>query len=229
MQVKCNINESRITLIQPNMPAKISIDAIPGMKLQGVVKKVNRYAEPGGFFSSAIKEYATIIEIINPPENIRTGMTAEVQIFVEQLEDALQIPIQGLYEHGGDMYTLVQRTPTTFDTVQVKIGATNDTMASIEEGLSANDKVVLNLRDHLTLMELPDVEEEDNSAMRALSAKRKEAMMSVGSDRSDVDGSPAGDASPPDGPLDGESGEMRLAPAVDLWERAVAVACPMPM
>ncbi len=95
MQVKCKINESRITLIQEGMPAKISVDAIPGMKLTGRVQKVNRYAEPSSFFSSSIKEYATIIEIINPPENIRTGMTAETQIFVEQLEDAAQIPIQG--------------------------------------------------------------------------------------------------------------------------------------
>lgn len=168
MQVKCKINESRITLIKPGMPVKIAIDAIPDMKLKGIVRKVNRYAEPNGFFSSSIKEYATTIEIIDPPENIRTGMTSEVQIFVEQLENALQIPIQALYEHGGNLYTLVQRSPTTFDTVAVQIGATNDTMASIADGLKENDLVVLNLREHLTLMDLPDLEDEDNSEMRDL-------------------------------------------------------------
>ncbi len=172
MQVKCKINESRITLIQEGMPAKISVDAIPGMRLTGRVQKVNRYAEPGSFFSSSIKEYATIIEIIDPPENIRTGMTAETQIFVEQLEDATQIPIQGLYEHGNEMYSLIQRGPDTFETVKVAIGATNDTMASITEGLSEGDKVVLNLREHLSLMDLPDVVVEDNSEMRRLGAER---------------------------------------------------------
>ena len=172
MQVKCKVNESRITLIQEGMPAKISVDAIPGMRLTGRVQKVNRYAEPGSFFSSSIKEYATIIEIINPPENIRTGMTAETQIFVEQLEDATQIPIQGLYEHGNEMYSLIQRGPDTFETVKVNIGATNDTMASITEGLSEGDRVVLNLREHLSLMDLPDVVVEDNSEMRKLGAER---------------------------------------------------------
>ncbi|TWU58840.1 macrolide transporter subunit MacA [Rubripirellula tenax] len=180
MQVKCNINESRITLVRFGMPVKIQIDAIPGLKLRGIVKKVNRYAEPGGFFSSSIKEYATTIEIVDPPENIRTGMTSEVQIFVEQLEDALQIPIQGLYEHGGEMYTLVQRSPKSFDTVKVAIGATNDTMASITEGLKADDRIVLNLREHLTLMELPDVAEEDNSEMRKLGAEREFAQQPGG-------------------------------------------------
>lgn len=168
MQVKCKINESRITLVNEGMAARISVDAIPGLKLKGRVKKVNRYAEPSSFFSSSIKEYATIIEIIDPPENIRTGMTAEVQIFVEQLDDALQIPIQGLYEHGPDMYSLLQKGPDAFETVKVKIDATNDTMASITEGISENDTVVLNLRDHLSLMELPEIVREDNSEMKDL-------------------------------------------------------------
>jgi RND family efflux transporter MFP subunit len=171
MQVKCKINESRITLIREGMPAKITVDAIPGMNLTGQVMKVNRYAEPSSFFSSSIKEYATIIEIIDPPDNIRTGMTAEVQIFVEQIEDALQIPIQGLYEHGNDMYTLIQKGPQSFETTKVEIGATNDTMASIADGITENDKIILNLRQHLSLMELPEVVREDNSNMREIAAQ----------------------------------------------------------
>lgn len=175
MQVKCKINESRITLIREGMAAKISVDAIPGLKLVGRVKKVNRYAEPSSFFSSSIKEYATLIEIIDPPEEIRTGMTAEVQIFVEQLSDSLQIPIQGLYEHGNQMFSLVQRGPDEFETVAVSIGATNDSMASIDEGLQENDRVILNLRDHLSLMELPELVREDNSSMRDLASEAPEA------------------------------------------------------
>lgn len=141
------------------------------MNLTGRVIKVNRYAEPSSFFSSAIKEYATIIEVIDPPNNIRTGMTAEVQIFVEQIEDALQIPIQGLYEHGNDMYSLVQKGPQSFETAKVKIGATNDSMASITEGLSENQTIVLNLRQHLSLMELPEIVREDNSNMREIAGQ----------------------------------------------------------
>ncbi len=170
MQVNVKINESRITLIEEGMPVRIAVDAIPGMKLTGRVKKVNRYAEPSSFFSSSIKEYATFIEIIDPPENIRTGMTAEVQVFVEQLSDALQIPIQGLYEHGGEMYCLAKRGDK-FETLPVEIGATNDTMASIIGGVNQGDELVLNLRSHLSLMDLPDVEEEDNSEMRKIGDK----------------------------------------------------------
>ena len=192
MQIKCKVNESRITLIEEGMPVKISVDAIPGMKLQGRVIKVNRYAEPGSFFSSSIKEYATIVAIIDPPETIRTGMTAEAQIFVEQLDDALQIPIQGLYEHGGKMYSLVQSSPQSFETRLVKIGATNDTMASIEDGLEEDETVVLNLREHLSLMDLPDVVAEDNSDMRKLGAAKKPSGGSSVEDGPSAGGPPRG-------------------------------------
>ncbi|MCC9599134.1 efflux RND transporter periplasmic adaptor subunit [Stieleria sp. JC731] len=168
MQVKCKINESRITLISEGMAAKITVDAIPGLSLKGRVAKVNRYAEPSSFFSSSIKEYAITIDIINPPETIRTGMTAGVQIFVEQLDNAIQMPIQGLYEHGGKMYAMVQEGPQKFRTQVVKIGATNDTMVTIQDGVEEAETVVLNLREHLSLMDLPEVIAEDNSEMREI-------------------------------------------------------------
>ncbi len=165
MQVRCNVNESRITLLEKGMPAKIRIDAQPNLGLTGHVAKVNRYAEPGSWYSSSIKEYGVIVEISNPPENIRTGMTAAVEVFVEQLPDATQVPIQAVYEHDNRMFAMVQTGAQEFQTRQVKISATNDTMASITEGLVAGDKAVLNLRQHLSLMDLPEVIAEDNSDM----------------------------------------------------------------
>lgn len=192
MQVKCKINESRVTLIREGMPAKISVDAIPGLKLVGRVKKVNRYAEPGSWMSSSVKEYATIIEIIDPPENIRTGMTAEAQIFVEQIPDALQVPIQALYEHGEDFYTLVQKSEEQFETVNVSVKATNDKMAAIESGIAQGDSVILNLRDHLNLMTLPELVVEDNSAMRDISKDKGRAA----GESSAADSSSKGEAEP---------------------------------
>ncbi len=168
MQVNAKINESRVTLVREGMPARIRVDAVPGLELSGRITKVNRYAEPGSFFSSSIKEYATIIEIIDPPESIRTGMTAEVQIFVEQLPDALQIPIQGVYEYKDVALALVDKGNGELETRTVKVGAANSKTATIEEGIAEGENVVLNLRDHLHLVDLPTVAAVDNSDMMAI-------------------------------------------------------------
>ena len=171
MQVKANVNESRITLIRPGMPAKIRVDAVNNLELVGRVSKVSRYAEPGSWFSSSIKEYATIVEIVEPPETIRTGMTAEVQIFVEQLPNATQVPIQAIYEHGGKTYSLVKKGSTSFDTREVTMGATNETLATIKDGITPGESVVLNLRQNLSLMNLPKLEREDNAALASMAGE----------------------------------------------------------
>lgn len=157
MQVKADVNESRITLISEGMAAKIKVVSVPDEMLARV-KRVNKYAEPGSFFSSTVKEYATYIEIIDPPEAIRTGMTAEVQIYVAQIPDALQIPVHGVYEFKGHHFCLKQ-LGEGWETVEIEIGATNDEMVTVDSGLEEGDNVVLNPRKHLSLMQLPEVEE----------------------------------------------------------------------
>ncbi|QDS91633.1 Macrolide export protein MacA [Roseimaritima multifibrata] len=190
MQVSAKINESRVTLLEEGMPARIRVDAIPGLQLQGRVTKVNRYAEPGSWMSSSIKEYGTTIKIIDPPPSIRTGMTAEVQIFVQQLDDALQIPIQGVYEYRGNTLALMRGSNGELETRNVTVVATNDKMATISDGITEGEDVVLNLRDHLDLVNLPEVAAIDNSDMAAL-------RQAPGAKTADADG--PSNAGPPSG------------------------------
>ena len=164
MQVRAKISEGRITMVKEGMPVKITVDAVPGLELLGSVTKVNRYAEPSSFYGSSIKEYATIVQIGNPPSEIRTGMTAAVRIFADQRTDAIQVPVQGIYEHGKQTYSLI-KTNHGFATREVVVAATNDTTAAISEGLKPGDVVVLDLRSHLDLLDLPELKTLDNGSV----------------------------------------------------------------
>lgn len=169
MQVKAKINESRITLVREGMPARIRVNAVQG-DLLGQVTKVNKYAEPGSWYSSSVKEYATFIQILDPPEAIRTGMTAEVRIFVEQLEDAVQAPILTVYEMKGHHFMLV-KNGDKWETKEVTIGATNDKYVTLLDGVTEGMEVALNPREHLDLMEIPEIKEEDDRGKLAEIAK----------------------------------------------------------
>lgn len=179
MQVKAKVNESRITLIRVGMPVKIGITAADG-ELLGRVTRVNKYSEPNsGWSSSSVKEYVTLIEILNPPETIRTGMTAEVRIFVEQLKDALQLPVQAIYEYRGHYFCL-KKSVDQWETKEIKIGATNDKMVTIAEGLTENDEVVLDPRNYLDLMKLPEIPEiTDRTELSEMAAAAKNAPPTV--------------------------------------------------
>ncbi len=158
MQIKATVNESRISLIRVGMPVEITVDAVRDRKLSGTVVKVNQYAEPGSWSSGNIQEYASFVEIHDPPPAIRTGMNAEVRIFVERLPEALQVPVQALYETKGSYFCLL-KSGNQFETRQVQVGSSNDSFMTVESGLQEGEVVVMNPRslpDRLSLPDLPD-------------------------------------------------------------------------
>ncbi|MFP6754027.1 MAG: efflux RND transporter periplasmic adaptor subunit [Pirellulaceae bacterium] len=107
MQVKAKVNEGRVPYVRVGQAVKVKVGALEGQELDGIVEKVNPYAEPTGYFSSGVKEYATFIRIIDPPTTIRTGMSAEVSIYVKSENNALQVPVQVLHEESTELYCLV--------------------------------------------------------------------------------------------------------------------------
>jgi multidrug resistance efflux pump len=156
MQVKAKVSESRINLVKEGMPVSIRIDAFGDSVLEGSVIRVNKYAEPGNWFSSSIKEYATFIQIHDPPLSLRVGLTAEVRIHVESRADALQVPVQAIYDRGGQTFCLVQNG-TDWDTREVVISSTNEKTAAIDEEksepLQPGERIVMNPRKHLALFD----------------------------------------------------------------------------
>jgi RND family efflux transporter MFP subunit len=203
MQVKATINESRIALVKENMPCLIKIEAFEGRELKGRVTKVNSYAEPGSFFSSQVKEYATFVEILDPPVDLRTGMTAEVRIFVERLPAAVQVPIQAIYEKQNFLFCL-KRDGESWKTQEVQIGSSNEKFVTITSGIEEGDRVVLNPRQHESLLELPDLPDVPISQLdRKQQAARAGLIGAESPPGGGPPGGPAGQAPRPDGPPGG--------------------------
>jgi hypothetical protein len=156
MQVRATVNEARVTLIREGLPVTIRVDALKDEIIEGEVIKVNQYAEASSYSSGNIKKYATIIKITNPTPELRVGMNAEVRIHVERKPDALQVPVQTLAELKGHFFTLV-KNGEQYETREVKIGSTNDKVATIETGLKEGDEIVMNPRAAGNLLKLPNL------------------------------------------------------------------------
>lgn len=158
MQVKATISEARVNAVRPGMPVAIRVDAMQDEVLQGEVTKVNQYAEPGGWSSGNVKKYATFIRVINPPDDLRAGMNAEVRVYIERQPEALQVPVQAIAEHKNHFFCLVEDVEGNLQTRPVECGASNDMFMVVTSGLQQGDRVVLNprSRSELELPELPD-------------------------------------------------------------------------
>ena len=167
MQVKARVNEGRIAFIRKGQRVDVTVGALEGQVLQGVVSKVNKYPEATSWFNSEVKEFATYIKILNPPEAIRTGLTAEVEMLVNTMANQTMIPVQTLHEDQEQAFCLIKRTydpknplhikelggrhgdqgaEFSVEIVLVENAASNNKFLAITSGLKAGDMVVMNPR-----------------------------------------------------------------------------------
>jgi hypothetical protein len=178
MQIKATVNEARVTLIRSGLPVTIRVDALKDTLIEGIITKVNQYAEPSGRSTGTIKKYATMIKITNPTPELRVGMNAEVRIHVERSSDALQVPVQALAEVKGHYFTLV-KNGEKYETREVKIGSSNDKVATIESGLSKGEEFVMNPRSAGKLLVLPNLPDVVNSIAQGEIKRNTAAQMPV--------------------------------------------------
>ena len=182
MQVKAKVSESRVNLIKDGMAVSIRIDAFGDEVLDGTVTRVNKYAEPSNWFSSTVKEYATYIKILDPPPSLRVGLTAEVRIHVESRPEALQVPVQAIYERNGKTFCLIQNG-TRWDTREVLISSTNEKTAAIDEDksepLREGELIVMNPRKHLTLFDANKLPKEQAEPPRVAKSAKEPAKAAV--------------------------------------------------
>jgi len=181
MEIKVLINEQSITAIRPDMPATISVDALPNANLKGYVTKVNSYAEQGGWgSSSSVREYAVFVRILDPPRELIPGMNASVTIQTEAQPDVLQAPLQCIYAANNTNFVLKKTGETSFETTEVKIAGENSINVWIEDGVNEGDLLVMDPGQYRELMDLPDqevdnrIELPDGTAEAAASEKASE-------------------------------------------------------
>jgi hypothetical protein len=137
------------------MPARIEVEGLPDLKLSGKVTRVNEYPASERWFNANVKEYATTVEVFEPPAGLRPGMTASVAIRVETIDEALQVPIQSVVERKGKYYCL-QNRGKQIEPHEVVTGAMNEKFIVIKSGLAVDDTVLLNPRAHLEAARLED-------------------------------------------------------------------------
>ena len=161
MRVMTKVHESRVGRVRPGMKADLMLDAMPELNLIGRVTDVSEYPLPAiSVYMSHVKEYLVEIEIEQPPRGLRPGMTAEVNILVDQHESALQLPIEAVVERNDVVFCAVPTADGGIETRQIVVGTMNETDIVIESGLAENESVVLNVTDPevLELMDLPSDE-----------------------------------------------------------------------
>jgi HlyD family secretion protein len=107
MEVRVNVNENDIVNVKVGDPVKISIDAYPDRKFNGVVRELAASAaNAGGTASGASAASGTVsdevtnfivkIRVKDKDLALRPGMSATADIETQSVKDAVAVPIQSV-------------------------------------------------------------------------------------------------------------------------------------
>lgn len=155
MRVLARVNEARIDQVKKGMKVHVVADAFPEEQLDGIVQTVGEYPLPNIIPYSTVKEYAAEIDIVNPPESLRSGMTAKVAIQVSAMDQVVQVPLQAILEREERHFCLVPDEEGHMEAREVELGPSNDSMVVIKKGLAAEEQVLLSPQNYESQIELP--------------------------------------------------------------------------
>ena len=143
MKVEIKIHETWIDKIKIGQKARINVTAFREDTLTGEVIKEAPMADPEEWMNPDLKVYSTDIRIDGTHESLKTGMTAMVEVIIEELKDVISVPIQTVVNVEGKKVCYVA-SATGPQQRQIETGSFNDDFVEIKSGLSEGEKVLLN-------------------------------------------------------------------------------------
>ncbi len=138
LEIVVNMAEVDVPKIKVGQTAQISLDALANVSLTGEVTLV----APAGVLSQGVVNYPVTVAIKDATAEVKTGMTANVNIITDQRDNVLVVPNRAVSTVGRQkMVTVVfeGRDMTT----PVVTGMSGDTTTEIVSGLKEGDVVVV--------------------------------------------------------------------------------------
>jgi len=143
MVVQVKLHESVVKQVADGAPAYATIDAYPDKRLKARVTKIAVMPDRTAWWMPAgAKSYATQITLDEAPTGLKPGMSAQVEILVDDRPDVLQVPVSSVYVDKGYQVAYV-KTASGPQVRRVDLGLSNDRNVEIVSGLEAGETVYL--------------------------------------------------------------------------------------
>lgn len=164
MKVTVQVGEKDITKIAVGQSANVTYPAFPDIVSQGTVTAIASVANSDSSYGSGSVTFNVDILIEAPDARLKPGMTAEVSVVTEQLDDVVMVPTMALMTEDGENYYVNLATDSEGKEtrrVKVTVVTQNDNEAVIgktqvkrdEQGNEINaDIPVTKLRDGDTIV-----------------------------------------------------------------------------
>jgi HlyD family secretion protein len=145
LEVVAAVDETTIRQVSAGQDATITFDAFPGQRFKGKVLSVPME----GSLQGGVMVYDVPLSLSGAEKlDLLVGMTANIEIQVGQVTNALLVPTMALQKANGSYEVMVPNTTNpkgSPESVPVEVGLSNGTYTQITKGLNAGDQVIVQL------------------------------------------------------------------------------------
>ncbi len=136
--VMADVFEQDLALVQPGADAKITIKAYPGRSFAGRVDFVYPNISPD------TRTAKIRIQVANGDGLLKTDMYATVELAAPMAATpVVAVPESAVLDTGTKQVVLIERGAGLYEPHTVKLGARADGYVVVENGVAADDKVVI--------------------------------------------------------------------------------------
>jgi HlyD family secretion protein len=141
MIVETKVRETDIHKVEQNQKVSVRVEAYPDLKLSGAVTLVGTLAQEEKE-RRGTKFFRVTIQLAESEPRLRPGMTARVEIEVEERSQALYVPLDAVFEKEGRHVSYVLGLGGVFER-EVVLGPSNQDFVVVEKGLRSGERVAL--------------------------------------------------------------------------------------
>jgi HlyD family secretion protein len=143
MIAQASVHESVLKQVEIGLTCAITVDALPSQQFRGQVRFVAPLPDKGNWWANPNQRlYRTEVSIEDVSLEMRPGMNCSIEILVEEVPDALFVPLQAIVLTKGETIAFVAKGARN-EQRTVKIGKQNDKWVQVLEGLSEGEEVLL--------------------------------------------------------------------------------------
>jgi len=140
LMVDVEISEVDINSVQVGQPVILNFDAVLDREFQGEVVEIGIT----GVVVQGVVNFMVTVELTDPDEAIKPGMTAAVNIVVSEIENVLLIPNRAVRLLDGERVVFVLRG-SEIEAVRIELGVSSDIYSEVVGSvLQEGDLIVLN-------------------------------------------------------------------------------------
>jgi len=165
MEVVTALNESVVDRVRVGLPAQVSFEALPKLRLRGHVASISQIPVRQSERGEDIRYFISTVKLDESSPLLKPGMTTLVEIALARQDNVLVVPHQAIRSDRGKKYCFVPHNEN-LERRELKLGHDTCDMVEVLGGVKEGDLVALDAPTQASYAE-PFVKFDNNGSVRS--------------------------------------------------------------